>query len=167
MRMLSAVTHRLRRTDELLRHRISRNANEEDARNLTFADRAADRIARFGGSWKFIIFSLVLLMLWMAANGLLLRERPFDPFPFVLLNLLLGMLASNLLLLGTPFYRAVYVAQAVFYIWAGLGFMFRTQMQRVRFGLVGYFLISMNLAFLVGFWRVLFAHEEGTWQRVE
>jgi CRP/FNR family transcriptional regulator, cyclic AMP receptor protein len=94
VRMLSTVTHRLRRTDDLLRHRISRNANEEDERMLTFADRAADKIARFGGSWKFIIFSLLLLGVWMAVNGVLLGARTFDPFPFVLLNLLLGMLAA-------------------------------------------------------------------------
>src|SRR5438045_2388249 len=76
MRMLSAVTQRLRRTDERQRRRIARIANEEDARKRTFAERAADRSARCGGSWEFIIFSLVSLMLWMAANGLLLRERP-------------------------------------------------------------------------------------------
>ena len=48
------MIHRLRRTDELLRHRVSRNVNEEDAAHLTLADRAADMIAEFGGSWKFI-----------------------------------------------------------------------------------------------------------------
>jgi CRP/FNR family cyclic AMP-dependent transcriptional regulator len=94
VRMLSAVTHRLRRTDDLLRHRISRNANEEDERNLTFADRAADKIARFGGSWKFIIFSMTLFGIWMAANVMLLRAQPFDPFPFTLLNLVLGIMAA-------------------------------------------------------------------------
>jgi CRP/FNR family cyclic AMP-dependent transcriptional regulator len=94
VRMLSTVTHRLRRTDDLLRHRISRNANEEDARTLTFADSAADKIARFGGSWKFIIFSMTLFGIWMAANVMLLRARPFDPFPFTLLNLVLGIMAA-------------------------------------------------------------------------
>jgi CRP/FNR family transcriptional regulator, cyclic AMP receptor protein len=94
VRMLSTVTHRLRRTDDLLRHRISRNANEEDARSMTLADRAADKIARFGGSWKFIIFSMALFGMWMAANVALLRARPFDPFPFTLLNLVLGIMAA-------------------------------------------------------------------------
>jgi CRP/FNR family cyclic AMP-dependent transcriptional regulator len=94
LEMLSAITRRLRRTDDLLRHRVSRNANEEDARNVTLADRAADKIARFGGSWKFIIFSIVLLIVWMAANMMLLRAQAFDPFPFVLLNLVLGMMAA-------------------------------------------------------------------------
>jgi CRP/FNR family transcriptional regulator, cyclic AMP receptor protein len=94
LEMLSAITQRLRRTDDLLRHRISRNANEEDARNLTLADRAADKIARFGGSWKFIIFSVVLLIIWMAVNMMLLQAQAFDPYPFVLLNLVLGMMAA-------------------------------------------------------------------------
>jgi CRP/FNR family transcriptional regulator, cyclic AMP receptor protein len=94
LEMLSAITQRLRRTDDLLRHRISRNANEEDARNLTLADRAADKIARFGGSWKFIIFSVVLLIVWMAVNMMLLQAQAFDPYPFVLLNLVLGMMAA-------------------------------------------------------------------------
>ena len=62
--LLTAMTHRLRRTDNLLRHRISRNANEIEAARLTMADRAADLIAEFGGSWKFIgasiCFSLLL-----------------------------------------------------------------------------------------------------------
>ena len=59
------------------------------------ADRAADNIARFGGSWKFIIFSLVLTALWMAANTIFLTsEKRFDVFPFVLLNLVLGMMAA-------------------------------------------------------------------------
>src|SRR5947207_5057961 len=53
LEMLSAITRRLRRTDDLLRHRVSRNANEEDARNLTLADRADDKIDTFDGSWKF------------------------------------------------------------------------------------------------------------------
>jgi CRP/FNR family cyclic AMP-dependent transcriptional regulator len=94
LEMLSAITRRLRRTDDLLRHRVSRNANEEDAKHLTLADRAADKIARFGGSWKFIIFSVVLLIFWMAMNMMLLRAQAFDPFPFVLLNLVLGMVAA-------------------------------------------------------------------------
>lgn len=93
--MLSTMTHRLRRTDELLRHRVSRNANEEDAKHLTLADRAADRIARFGGSWKFIIFSMVLFGVWMASNVMFLTSpTAFDPYPFTLLNLVLGMIAA-------------------------------------------------------------------------
>src|SRR5215467_7779197 len=60
LELLTALTARLRRTDELLRHRVSRNVNQEEEARLTMADRAADRIAEFGGSWKFIIFSMLI-----------------------------------------------------------------------------------------------------------
>src|SRR5213592_2341906 len=86
LEMLSAITQRLRRTDDLLRHRVSRNANEEDARQLTLADRCADKIARFGGSWKFIAFEILLFLTWMLINTSLLSEKVFDPYPYVFLN---------------------------------------------------------------------------------
>jgi len=92
--MLTALTRRLRRTDELLHHLATRNVNEEEAAHLTFADRAADVIAEFGGSWKFIIFSLILFTLWIAANTFLLTRKPFDPFPFILLNLALNVITA-------------------------------------------------------------------------
>ncbi len=63
------MTQRLRRTDNLLRHRISRNANEEDAARLTIADRAADMIAEFGGSWKFIGASICFSLFWIVFNS--------------------------------------------------------------------------------------------------
>ena len=94
LEMLSAIIYRLRRTDELLRHRVSRNANEEDAKNLTLADRAADVIAEFGGSWKFISASIVFTLAWIALNTWLLFDKGFDPYPYVLLNLVIGMIAS-------------------------------------------------------------------------
>jgi len=91
--ILTALTHRLRRTDDLLRHRVSRNANEEEAARLTVADRAADLIAEFGGSWKFIGASIAFSLLWILFNTWLLF-RPFDIYPYVLLNLVLGMVAG-------------------------------------------------------------------------
>ena len=91
--ILTALTHRLRRTDDLLRHRVSRNANEEEAARLTVADRAADMIAEFGGSWKFIGASIAFSLLWILFNTWLLF-RPFDIYPYVLLNLVLGMVAG-------------------------------------------------------------------------
>ena len=94
LEMLSAVALRLRRTDDLLRHRVSRNANEEDARNLTLADRAADKIAEFGGSWKFIAFEIGLFLLWIFANTWLLTKPGFDPYPFVFLNLVLAIICG-------------------------------------------------------------------------
>lgn len=94
LKMLSAITHRLRRTDELLRQRVSRNANEEDAKRSTVADRAADMIAEFGGSWKFIGAAVAFLILWVILNTWLLSNKGFDPFPYVLLNLVLGMITG-------------------------------------------------------------------------
>ncbi len=92
--LMTAMTHRLRRTDNLLRHRISRNINDEEASHLTFADRAADLIAEFGGSWKFILSSIAFSLFWITVNSWLLYRGAFDPFPYVLLNLVLGMVAG-------------------------------------------------------------------------
>jgi uncharacterized membrane protein len=91
--ILTALTHRLRRTDDLLRHRVSRNANEEEAARLTVADRAADMIAEFGGSWKFIGVSISFTIFWIILNTWFLLQ-PFDQYPYVLLNLVLGMIAG-------------------------------------------------------------------------
>lgn len=92
--MLAAMARRLRRTDSMLRHRISRNANTEEAAQTTAADRAADVIANFGGSWKFIGLSLALLLAWMGLNTWFLRSGAFDPFPYVFLNLVLAMITG-------------------------------------------------------------------------
>ncbi|HEX5604627.1 MAG TPA: DUF1003 domain-containing protein [Pyrinomonadaceae bacterium] len=93
LEMLSALTDRLRRTDELLRSRVSRNVNEEQAARLTVADRAADLIAEFGGSWKFIILSIVLILFWIIFNTFILI-RGFDPAPYAMLNLVLAVIAG-------------------------------------------------------------------------
>ena len=92
--MLSAIGDRLRRTDEMLRHRVSRNANEAQAQQITLADRAADVIAEFGGSWKFIGACIAFLVGWVALNTWLLLDHGFDPYPYVLLNLVLGMIVG-------------------------------------------------------------------------
>ena len=93
LEMLSALTDRLRRTDELLRSRVSRNANEEERARLTLADRAADLIAEFGGSWKFIGVSIALIIFWIVFNSLILI-RGFDPAPYQMLNLVLAVIAG-------------------------------------------------------------------------
>jgi len=93
LEMLSALTDRLRRTDELLRSRVSRNANDEEKARLTVADRAADLIAEFGGSWKFIILSIVLIIFWIIFNTFILI-RGFDPAPYAMLNLVLAVIAG-------------------------------------------------------------------------
>jgi CRP/FNR family cyclic AMP-dependent transcriptional regulator len=94
LELLTALTQRLRRTDDLLRHRVSRNVNEEAAAQLTVADRAADVMAEFGGSWKFISFSIAFFFFWVALNTWMLHDRGFDPYPYVLLNLVLGMIVG-------------------------------------------------------------------------
>jgi uncharacterized membrane protein len=93
LEMLSALTDRLRRTDELLRSRVSRNANEEDKARATLSDRAADLIAEFGGSWKFIGASIGLIVFWIIFNSFLLA-RGFDPAPYAMLNLALAIIAG-------------------------------------------------------------------------
>jgi uncharacterized membrane protein len=93
LEMLSALTDRLRRTDELLRSRVSRNANEEEKARLTLADRAADLIAEFGGSWKFIGVSIALIIFWIIFNSVILI-RGFDPAPYAMLNLVLAVIAG-------------------------------------------------------------------------
>ncbi len=93
LEMLSALTDRLRRTDELLRSRVTRNANEEERARATLADRAADMIAEFGGSWKFIGASLGLIVFWIILNSFVLVGG-FDPKPYQMLNLALAIIAG-------------------------------------------------------------------------
>jgi CRP/FNR family transcriptional regulator, cyclic AMP receptor protein len=93
LEMLSALTDRLRRTDELLRSRVSRNANEEEKARMTLADRAADLIAEFGGSWKFIGVSIAIILFWIIFNSFILI-RGFDPAPYQMLNLALAVISG-------------------------------------------------------------------------
>ncbi|MGH8453808.1 MAG: DUF1003 domain-containing protein [Nevskiales bacterium] len=92
--LLTIMGRRLRNTDELLRSRVSRNLNEEEEERLTFGQRVADRVATFGGSWTFILLFGGFLLTWMVVNALLLAQRAFDPYPFILLNLALSALAA-------------------------------------------------------------------------
>ena len=75
---------------------ISRNVLEEHQQRLTPGQRLADRVASFGGSWPFIILFLVVLAAWIIINTLILAEwdHTFDPYPYILLNLVLSMLAA-------------------------------------------------------------------------
>jgi uncharacterized membrane protein len=79
----------------LKRHELlSSNPEEEMDRTRTAGERLADLIADFGGSWKFIILFFAFILIWMLVNTLLLVFRPFDPYPFILLNLMLSLLAA-------------------------------------------------------------------------
>jgi len=78
------------------RQHISRDTNLEFETKLTVGQRLADQVAGFGGSWPFIIIFSVILASWVMLNSLLLAQRggAFDPYPYILLNLFLSMLAA-------------------------------------------------------------------------
>ena len=94
--VMAALARRFRKTDELLRRRVP-NPNEVADERETFGERVADGVARFGGSWVFIFFFGGILLTWVVINTILIRsvgKEPFDPYPFILLNLFLSMLAA-------------------------------------------------------------------------
>ena len=73
---------------------IAENLNKEYAARLTFGDRVADRVADFGGSWRFICLFFAIMAVWIVLNSVALIAHPFDPYPFILLNLMLSLLAA-------------------------------------------------------------------------
>lgn len=86
------------RERELIKHliehpTISKNTNHQFEADQTFGERLADRVAAFGGSWPFLIGFSTALLGWMLLNGLFLA-KPFDPYPFILLNLVLSSVAA-------------------------------------------------------------------------
>ena len=94
MDMLTVMGRRLRATDELLRTHVTRNLNTEEEELLTFGQRIADKVATFGGSWTFIFLFASVLIAWVIINSALILQHPFDPYPYILLNLFLSMLAA-------------------------------------------------------------------------
>jgi uncharacterized membrane protein len=75
---------------------VSKNVHKERESQLTFGQRLADKVASFGGSWTFILLFAAVLVLWVTVNSFLLIKwhSSFDPFPYILLNLVLSMLAA-------------------------------------------------------------------------
>ncbi len=73
---------------------LSENIREDINLTTTFGDRIADKIASFGGSWTFILSFFGFLVIWMTVNVIFLSQKPFDPYPFILLNLILSCLAA-------------------------------------------------------------------------
>jgi len=73
---------------------LSENINEQYERRLKLGDRIADRVAEFGGSWAFIGWFMLFMLIWIGINTYALFWKPFDPYPFILLNLLLSLLAA-------------------------------------------------------------------------
>jgi uncharacterized membrane protein len=93
MDVLQVLGRRIRKTDEMLRQRTLRNPNTVIEEQSKLGDRISDLVASFGGSWSFINFSLAAILGWMALNVWFL-VRPFDPAPFIGLNLVLSLVAA-------------------------------------------------------------------------
>ena len=81
--------------ESLEQHEIlSSDIEKQFEKKLTFGERLSDRIAEFGGSWKFLITFGAVIVVWIGVNAVLLATRAFDPYPFILLNLILSCLAA-------------------------------------------------------------------------
>ena len=93
MDMLTVLGKQFHESQSLVRRRAARNANEILDEKETLGDRVADAVAKFGGSWRFIITFFSILIVYTATN-IILRGNAWDPYPFILLNLFLSMLAS-------------------------------------------------------------------------
>ncbi len=79
---------------ELMAKKYAKNINDIHSSHLSSGERISDKMANFVGSWTFIIIFLVILLSWILLNSLYLIFQPFDPFPFILLNLFLSCLAA-------------------------------------------------------------------------
>jgi uncharacterized membrane protein len=93
MDLLTTLGHQFHASQQLVRLRASRNPNVIIDQESSLGERVADSVARFGGSWTFIILFSVLLSVYTLIN-ITLRQRAWDPYPFILLNLFLSMLAA-------------------------------------------------------------------------
>jgi CRP/FNR family cyclic AMP-dependent transcriptional regulator len=93
MDMLTVLGHQFHASQQLVRLRANRNPNEVIEEEYTFGERIADAVASFGGSWTFIIVFGLVLTIYTCAN-IALRGKAWDPYPFILLNLFLSMLAA-------------------------------------------------------------------------
>ncbi len=99
--VICEIGTRMRQTNQLVSQRASRNINVEMEQKSTIGQRIADKVASFGGSWSFIMLYGGFLILWIAANSFVLAYygagpggRQFDPYPYILLNLMLSMTAA-------------------------------------------------------------------------
>jgi CRP/FNR family cyclic AMP-dependent transcriptional regulator len=96
--VICEIGTRMRQTNALVSQRVSRNINREMDEKMTIGQRIADKVASFGGSWTFIMIYCSFLLAWIAINTFVLtrygRGEAFDPFPYILLNLMLSMTAA-------------------------------------------------------------------------
>jgi uncharacterized membrane protein len=93
MDMLTVLGHQFHASQQLVRIRATRNPNEVIEEKYTYGEHVADAVASFGGSWTFIITFGIVLVTYTSINTLL-KGRAWDPYPFILLNLFLSMLAA-------------------------------------------------------------------------
>jgi CRP/FNR family cyclic AMP-dependent transcriptional regulator len=93
MDMLTVLGHQFHASQQLVRLRANRNANDVIEEKYTFGEHIADKVASFGGSWSFIILFAIVLIAYSSIN-VALRGRAWDPYPIILLNLFLSMLAA-------------------------------------------------------------------------
>ena len=73
---------------------LAKNINVELERELKIGERISDKVAGFGGSWRFIIIFVLIMCVWIAINSMALMSKPFDPYPYILLNLVLSCIAA-------------------------------------------------------------------------
>ena len=96
--MIQEIGRRLRQTNQLVTQRVTRNINVEMDEKMTIGQRVADKVASFGGSWTFIFIYSGFLLVWIAINTFVLArmsgDKQFDPYPYILLNLMLSMTAA-------------------------------------------------------------------------
>lgn len=92
--MLGEMAKRLQMTNELISSLASKNLNEEIEEKLSVGDRIADKIAEFGGSWRFILSFGAFMVMWIGINVIQVLAHPFDEYPFTFLNLMLSTVAA-------------------------------------------------------------------------
>lgn len=92
--MLAEMAKRLQLTNDLITSLASKNPNEEIEEKLSVGDRIADKIAEFGGSWSFILSFGAFMVCWISLNVFQIVSKPFDEYPFILLNLMLSTVAA-------------------------------------------------------------------------
>ena len=93
MDLLTTLGRQFHASQELVRMRANRNPNDVIEQEASFGERVADLVAGFGGSWTFIISFAIVIAVYSAIN-VILHERAWDPYPFILLNLFLSLLAA-------------------------------------------------------------------------
>jgi CRP/FNR family transcriptional regulator, cyclic AMP receptor protein len=94
--VICEIGARMRQTNALVTTRVTRNINVEMEEKATVGQRVADKVASFGGSWTFIVIYGAFLLIWMGFNSFVLvyYRSDFDPYPYILLNLMLSMTAA-------------------------------------------------------------------------